>query len=156
PASAMTNYLQRLTGYGMAGVVREAILPIHWGGGSNGKSVIFEVLQHVFGPDYCCAGARELLSANDGAHPTYLADLHGKRLVLFAETMEGGRLNEANIKQLTGRDAVKARRMREDFWEFQPSHKIWVATNHKPNIRGGDEGIWRRVRLLPYAVRFWD
>ncbi len=61
---------------------------------------------------------------------------------------------ESFIKEMTGGDPLKARRMREDFWQFLPTHKIWLAANHKPVIRGQDFGIWRRVKLIPFNVRF--
>ena len=58
------------------------------------------------------------------------------------------------MKQLTGGDPVTARRMREDFWQYQPEFKLWLATNHKPQIRGTDHAIWRRIRLIPFDVTF--
>jgi putative DNA primase/helicase len=85
-------------------------------------------------------------------HPTELATLFGKRLVVDSETAEGDRLNEALVKQLTGADRISARRMREDFWDFAPTHKILVYTNHKPEIRETKHAIWRRVKLVPFDV----
>jgi putative DNA primase/helicase len=153
----LVAYFQRLCGYSLTGDVREQMLPILWGEGSNGKSVVISTVHHVLGDEYTSAGARELLmSGHFEPHPTFLADLFGKRLVTLLETREDGRLNEALIKQLTGGDAVRARRMKEDFWQFRPTHKIWLATNHRPVVRGTDHGIWRRLRLLPFTVKFWD
>jgi putative DNA primase/helicase len=157
--ASLVDYLRRLCGYCLTGTTGEQILPIFWGEGSNGKSLVFEVVRFVLGTEYVGVGANELLGSGNGnyePHPTYLADLFGRRLVTLAETREGGRLNEAQIKKLTGGDRIKARGMREDFWEFTPTHKIWLATNHKPDVRGTDHGIWRRLRLLPFTVRFWD
>ena len=85
-------------------------------------------------------------------HPTALADLHGKRLVVLSETADGDRLDEGTVKALTGGDKIRARRMREDHWEFKPSHLPIIVTNHRPRVRGTDEGIWRRLRLVPFAV----
>jgi putative DNA primase/helicase len=153
----LVAYLQRLCGYGLTGDVREQILPIFWGDGSNGKSLIFKTVLRVMGRDYADVGADELMGGGQSnPHPTYLADLFGKRLVTLAETREGGRLNETLIKKLTGGELLKARRMKEDLWSFAPTHKVWLATNHKPEVRGNDHGIWRRLRLLPFNVRFWD
>jgi putative DNA primase/helicase len=78
------------------------------------------------------------------------------RLVVASETSEGKRLNESLIKDLTGSERLRGRRMREDFWEFAPTHKVVLLTNHKPAVRGNDDGIWRRPRLVPFEVRFWD
>jgi putative DNA primase/helicase len=89
-------------------------------------------------------------------HPTELAALRGMRLVTAIETGEGRRLNEPLIKQLTGGDRIAARFMHGDFFTFTPTHKLWLATNHKPTIRGTDVGIWRRIKLIPFAVQIPD
>jgi putative DNA primase/helicase len=81
-----------------------------------------------------------------------VADLFGVRLAVLHESDEGRRLAEGTVKRLTGGDRVKARRMREDFWHFDPSHMFVMSTNHKPPVRGTDEGIWRRLRLVPWDV----
>jgi len=87
-----------------------------------------------------------------GFHPTGVADLFRRRLAVTHETDAGRRLAEGTVKRLTGGDRIKARRMREDFWEFEPSHTVVMVTNHRPVVRGDDEGIWRRVRLIPFEV----
>ena len=87
-----------------------------------------------------------------GRHPTERADLFGMRLVAANESGDGGRLSEETVKQLTSRESIRARRMREDSREFTPSHTVILATNHKPEIRGTDYGIWRRVCLVPFSV----
>jgi putative DNA primase/helicase len=152
----LVEYFRRMCGYCLTGDVSEQILPVFWGTGSNGKSLIFELVRSVMGADYAGTGARELIRGRDSSHPTYIADLFGMRLVTLAETREGGGINETLIKELTGGENLKARRMREDFWSFTPTHKLWLATNHKPAVRGTDHGIWRRLRLLPFEVKFWD
>jgi putative DNA primase/helicase len=93
-----------------------------------------------------------LMARKDNTHPTDRTDLFGKRLVVAIETETGRRLNETMVKELTGGDRIRARRMREDNWEFQPTHTIIMATNHKPVIRGTDRGIWRRLKLIPFTV----
>jgi putative DNA primase/helicase len=88
----------------------------------------------LLGPDYAMkAPPNFLMLRSHEAHPTELADLHGKRLVAAIETGEGIRINEVLAKELTGKDPIRARRMREDFWEFLPTHKPWLATNHRPS-----------------------
>jgi putative DNA primase/helicase len=89
-------------------------------------------------------------------HPTEIAGLFGKRLAVATETAEGGRLNEALAKELTGSDMLTARRMREDFWQFRPTHKLLLITNHKPKLTGRDNAIRRRLRLIPFTRRFTD
>ena len=72
--------------------------------------------------------------------------------MVASETGEGARVNETLVKELTGSDVIRSRRMREDFWQFEPTHKIIVATNHRPAVRGTDHAIWRRLRLVPFDV----
>jgi hypothetical protein len=91
------------------------------------------------------------VSHND-RHPTERADLCGKRFVAAIETEQGRKLAEVFVKEATGGDPIRARRMREDFWEFQPTHKVFLATNHKPIITGTDTAIWERIRLVPFTV----
>ena len=76
--------------------------------------------------------------------------------MVCVETDENRRLAEGLVKELTGGDTIKARRMREDFWSFKPSHTAILITNHKPEVRGTDNGIWRRLRLLPFTVTIPD
>jgi putative DNA primase/helicase len=99
----------------------------------------------------------DLLMASQGErHPTEMADLFGMRLVVASETQQGPRLNEARIKDMTGGEPIRARRMREDFWQFPPTHKVFLLTNHKPVVTGTDYGIWRRLRLVPFEAVFYD
>ena len=149
----MIRFVQRLFGSALVGQVFDHVLPILWGKGANGKSVLVETMLHVFGPDYGCKAVSDLLLAKrNDSHPTERADLHGKRLVACTETDENRRLAEALVKELTGGDTIKARRMREDFWSFKPSHTAVLVTNHKPEVRGTDLGTWRRLRLVPFSV----
>jgi putative DNA primase/helicase len=92
------------------------------------------------------------LLARGEVHTTGIADLQGARLVVSSEIDEGRRLAEATVKQLTGGDKIKARFMRQDFFEFEPTHKLFIAANHRPIIRGTDHAIWRRIRLIPFDV----
>ncbi len=145
-------YLQQLAGYALSGHRGEHILPILWGGGANGKTTFLGTLQHMLG-DYAGTAAPGLLIARGGnEHPTGLADLQGRRLVVVSETGEAGRLNEEQVKALTGGDRITARRMQMDFYQFDPSHMLILQTNHKPRVTGTDEGIWRRLRLIPFTV----
>jgi putative DNA primase/helicase len=149
----LIDFWQRLCGYAMAGVVRDHILPVAYGSGSNGKSTILGALLEVFGPDYAMKAGPDLFMAkNHETHPTDRTDLFRKRLVAAIESEQGHRLNETMVKELTGGDRIRARRMREDFWEFSPTHTFIMGTNHKPAVRGTDRGIWRRLKLVPFSV----
>lgn len=152
PDPEMRTYLARLLGHSMEGRVTEHVLPIFHGPGANGKST-FTNLQIAALGDYADAADPELLTARTfDAHPTGTADLFGMRLAVLHESDHGRRLAEGTVKRLTGGDRIKARRMREDFWHFDPSHTFLMLTNHKPLIGGTDEGIWRRIHLVPWDV----
>lgn len=147
----LVGFVQRLAGYALTGNVAEHVLPICYGVGANGKSTLFELLAHVMGDCAMTAPPKLLLRRRSDQHPTELADLRGVRLVLTSESGDGDALDEERVKMLTGGDRIRARYCRQDFFEFQPTHKIIIATNHKPRVRGGDEGIWRRLKLIPFA-----
>jgi putative DNA primase/helicase len=149
----MIGFVQRLFGVALTGDVSEQILPIFYGCGANGKSTILTAILEMMGEDYAIMAPPGLLTIKRGeTHPTERAALFGKRLVVDMESAEGARLNEAWVKQLTGSDKISARRMREDFWTFAPTHKVVMGTNHRPEIRETKNAIWRRVKLVPFTV----
>jgi P4 family phage/plasmid primase-like protien len=148
----LIDFVQRLFGYSLTGEVSEQVLVFLYGTGANGKSTFLLILQSLLG-EYATQAAPELLLTKKGdAHPTEVADLFGRRVAVSTEVEAGRSWSEVQIKQLTGGDRIKARFMRKDFFEFQPTHKLFVAANHKPRVRGTDHGIWRRIRLVPFSV----
>jgi P4 family phage/plasmid primase-like protien len=151
-------FIHRVVGLMLTGDIREQILLIFWGKGSNGKSTLVNVLLELLGRDYSMKAAPDLLvsRSGDSHHPTERMDLFGRRLAVCSETPQGKRLNEVIVKEWTGGEPVRGRRMKEDSWEFLPTHKIVLCTNHKPEVTGRDEGIWRRLRLVPFEVTFWN
>lgn len=152
PDEGMRDFIRSLLGHTLQGKVTAHILPIFFGDGANGKSTLMDAVMNAAG-DYADAGDPDLLRARTfDAHPTGIADLFGRRLVLLHESDAGVRLAEGTVKRLTGGDRLKARRMREDFWSFNPSHTFVMLTNHKPIVGGTDEGIWRRLKLIPFAT----
>ena len=150
PSDALRAFFKKLCGYAFSGNVSEHILAVLYGTGANGKSTILNALLSAAG-DYGMQAAPDLLVAKKGSHPTEVADLFGMRLVASIEVEDGRRLAESLVKQLTGGDKVRARRMRQDFWQFDPTHKSFMVVNHKPEVRGTDLGIWRRIRLIPFT-----
>ena len=151
-SAELVDYLQRIVGYALTGEVREHVLGFFFGGGANGKSTFLSTLHAMLG-DYASPAPRGLLFRSRGErHPTELASLHGRRFVTCSEIEEGQAFDEALVKDITGGDPIECRRMREDFWSFAPTHKLFLAGNHKPTVRGDDEGIWRRMRLVPWTV----
>lgn len=152
PDDEVRAFVQRYLGHSLLGAVQEHVLAVFYGSGANGKGTLTGTVEHVLG-DYAITPDPELLAEKTGNfHPTSAADLFGARLAIVQEFDEGRRLAEGTVKRLTGGDMIRARRMREDFWEFPPSHTFVLATNYKPVVRGTDEGIWRRLRLVPFDV----
>ncbi len=152
----LADYLQRIVGYCMTGNVSERALFIFFGLGSNGKGTFLRVLQDVMG-DYAQPAPQGMLEENHSDdHPSRIASLHGARLAICAEVEKGRKLAEGLVKDLTGADRLAARRMREDFWYFYPTHKLILQGNYKPIISGTDFGIWSRVHIIPWNAKFQD
>ena len=145
-------FLQRFLGYCLTGITHEHAMAFAYGTGANGKSVLLHTVTGIIG-DYAVVAPMETFTATpNDRHPTDLAMLRGARLVTAQETEEGRRWAEAKIKALTGGDPITARFMRQDFFTFQPSFKLFIAGNHKPGLRGVDEAMRRRLNLVPFVV----
>lgn len=147
------GYLRRLVGYLLAADVSDQSLHFLYGLGANGKSVFCEVLQRLLG-DYAITVSPDLIMLRrHGGIPNDVARLRGVRAALMNETSQGSRFDEAKLKDLTGGDTLTARFLHQEFFDFRPSHRILIRGNHKPAIAGNDEGIWRRLRLVPFTVQ---
>ena len=151
----LIGFVQRLLGYCLTGDVSEQKLPIFWGTGANGKSTLLNAVMDTVGADYTMQAMPDfLMERRHESHPTEKASLFGKRFVACVETEASRKLAESTVKTLTGGEKIMARRMREDFWEFEPTHKLILCTNHKPIVAGNDHAIWRRLLLVPFTQRF--
>lgn len=152
PNENVRREVQRNLGLALVGESLSQILPVWYGTGANGKSTTARVLQAVLG-DYAAQAAPSLIMLRRfDAHPTEIADLWGRRVVFASEIRAGARLDEARVKELTGGEAIKARYMRGDFFQFPQTWTLFLAVNHRPSIAGTDHAIWRRVRLIPWEV----
>lgn len=145
-------YLQRACGYSLTGLVTEQKFFFLWGEGQNGKNVLVETILGLLG-EYGAVAQAGLISSGDGEHPTALASLRGARLVMADETGQGKRMNDARIKMLTGSARVRARYMRQDFFEYDSSMKLWILGNNKPKISDSSAGMWRRMQLVPFVAQ---
>lgn len=151
PDPEMRDYLQLEAGAATTGYSTEG-LSVHYGAGANGKSRFWGAISDTLG-DYATVPHKSLIVAQrHDEHGTETAKLFRKRLAVASETDSGAKLADEKVKNLTGNDRLTGRRMREDPWEFQPSHTLILFSNHKPQVQGQDEGIWRRLRLVPWTV----
>jgi len=150
----LVRYLQRVCGYALTGDVREQIMFLFNGSGSNGKDTFLTAVQHAMGDYAGLAAPNLLIESKSDRHPTEVADLAGVRLAIASESNEKGRLNEVAVKRFVGSEKLKARMMRQDFFEFDVQFKLVLMTNHRPIIEGDDYGIWRRLHLVPFNAIF--
>ncbi len=149
---SLIQFIQRAVGYALTGDTQEQCLFLLHGTGANGKTTLLEAIRALMGDYARTADFATFLAKNHDAIRNDLAALKAARLVSASEVERGRRLNEPLVKQLTGGDRITARFLHAEFFEFAPQFKLFLAANHKPEIRGMDEGIWRRVRLIPFEV----
>lgn len=151
PDPDVRSFVQRVFGHALVGQVIEHVLPIFTGTGLNGKSTLVDLVGDAFG-DYAIAAEPDLLVDRGAVHTTGQADLLGVRLATCSETDDKRRLAAATVKRLTGGDKIRARRMRQDFIEFDASHSVLLVTNFKPKVSADDPALWRRLRVVPFDV----
>lgn len=151
PDEDTREFLRRYVGLGLCGRVLEHNLAILRGEGRNGKGVLYGAIGDALG-GYAAVAEPDLFMAREGAHPTGEMDLLGMRWVVVSESERDRRLAEANVKRLTGGDEIKARKMRQDFVSFTPSHTAALVTNHLPKVSGDDPALWARLRVVPFDV----
>lgn len=152
----LIDWIHRFCGYILTGSTQEQVFLFCYGEGANGKSVFIELLKHVLG-DYACVIAPETLAdakRRAGSATPDLAALIGTRLAVCSETEENTGLAESLVKSLVGGDTMPVRELHARQGQFRPAFKLVMAGNHKPVVRGNDNGIWRRIRLIPFNKTF--
>ncbi|NMC31566.1 MAG: hypothetical protein GYA36_03765 [Veillonellaceae bacterium] len=149
-------YLQKYIGYSLSGSTEDQSWLLLYGTGSNGKSTLLDVLRLLLGEYACNVPTSTLLAKKNDAASNDIAMMKGSRVVTAAESEAGRHLAEGLIKQVTGGDQVSARFMFREFFSYVPECKIFFATNHRPNIKGTDDGTWRRMRSIPFTQQFRD
>ena len=156
PDEAVRDMVQMHAGSALVGVVTHLKLPVLYGQGNNGKSTIIVALMDTLGKDYACMLDAEILTStgqNSRSDSMYhVADLHGKRLVIINELEESATLKTSALKKIISSDPVKARRPREMPFDFVPSYKAFLLTNHRPKLRTVDAGTMRRLALVPFDI----
>lgn len=151
--AGLIEYLQKAFGYSLTGSTKEQDIFIPFGTGANGKSTALNTVMALLGQDYAKqTSATALLTKQNETAGEEIAILAGSRFVATIEVDDGRRLAESLVKQLTGGDRVRARFLFSNSFEFLPTFKLWLATNHRPKVTGTDKGIWRRIKLIPFNV----
>ncbi|WP_340640635.1 phage/plasmid primase, P4 family [Bacillus atrophaeus] len=147
------EFLQKAIGYSLTGETTEQVMFFLFGNGRNGKSTFINTVQHLLG-DYGRQTNSDtfIKKKNDTSINNDIARLDGARFVSAVESEEGQQLSESLVKQITGGEKMSARFLRQEYFEFTPEFKVFFTTNHKPIVKGSDEGIWRRIRLVPFTV----
>jgi putative DNA primase/helicase len=150
--NTLIQYLQRCIGYALTGDISEQVMFVLFGSGANGKTTLLEAVRHILGEYAVQVPVRTLMIKRGDGVSNDIARLKGLRFVTASEVEAGQRLAEAQVKQLTGGGTLQARFLYHEPFEFEPTHKLFMDCNHKPEIRGTDEAIWRRIRLIPFNV----
>jgi putative DNA primase/helicase len=149
---ALIRFVQRVHGCCLTGDITEQVLFVYYGRGANGKSTLLDTLSWIMG-DYAGQAPPSLVTSNrHQEHPTEIADLHGKRLVIASETETDAQFRLQLIKRLTGDSKLKARYMRRDYFEFDRTFKLVLMTNNKPVVVENSEAVWRRLKLVPFST----
>ncbi|WP_036124901.1 phage/plasmid primase, P4 family [Lysinibacillus sphaericus] len=149
----LIEYMQRLIGYSLTGEISEQSMVFLIGGGSNGKSTFINTIKDLMGEYGKQAKSDTFIKKKETGANNDIARLVGARFVSAIESEDGEQLSEAFVKQITGGEPVLARFLRQEYFEFIPEFKVFFTTNHKPVIKGVDEGIWRRVKLVPFNLQ---
>ncbi|MBJ8038109.1 DNA primase family protein, partial [Bacillus cereus] len=149
----LMEYMQRLMGYSLTGEITEQIMVFLIGGGSNGKSTFINIIKDLLGDYGKQAKSDTFIKKKETGANNDIARLVGSRFVSAIESEDGEQLSETFVKQITGGEPILARFLRQEFFEFIPEFKVFFTTNHKPVIKGVDEGIWRRIRLIPFNLQ---
>lgn len=155
PAAEMRLYIQQACGYSLTGLTTEQCMFILYGGGSNGKSTFVEALEFIL-KDYHIKAAMTTFSIRESDNTSDLARMRSARFVTVSENDENARLSEGLIKTATGDREITARFLYQNPFTYTPFFKVWMCVNHRPIIRGQDDGIWRRLKLIPFEVKITD
>ena len=149
----LIEYVQKVIGLAAIGKVYEEFIIIAYGDGANGKSTFWNTIARVLGT-YSGKISSDILTMGNkvNAQPE-MAELKGKRLIIASEMQEGVRLNTAMVKQLCSTDEIQACKKYKDPFHFVPSHQVVLYTNHLPKVGANDDGIWRRLKVIPFNAK---
>jgi putative DNA primase/helicase len=151
-------FIQRAIGYTLTAKTNEQAIFFCYGTGANGKSTLFNIIAALLG-DYSRKISFDSLLEKQKSGSTATSDLArlaGARFVYASEPDVGKSLSESLLKELTSSEPITVRELYKPEFEFKPEFKLWIAANHKPQIKGQDHGIWRRIKLIPFEVTIPD
>ena len=150
----LIDYVQKICGLAAIGKVYIEGIIISYGDGGNGKSTFWNTIARVLGSYYGKISADALTTNCKRNVKPELAELRGKRLIIASESQEGARLNDSEIKELCSTDDIRAEKKFKDPFDFTPTHTLVLYTNHLPKVKGTDDGIWRRIIVIPFNHKF--
>ncbi len=150
----LMDYIQKMVGYALTGDVSLQTFFILHGGGANGKSTFVETIYRMMGNYAAITPTSTLTAKRGGEIPNDVARLKGTRFVISSELERSKVLDEALVKIVTSDEPISARFLHREFFEFKPTAKVFLSTNYKPTIKGTDDGIWRRIKLIPFEHKF--
>jgi len=150
----LIDFIQKAVGYGLTGDVSQQVFFILHGDGANGKSTFVETFYKILGSYAAITPTSTLIAKRGNEIPNDVARLKGARFIISSELERSKTLDEALVKRFTSEEPISARFLRQEFFEFKPTGKIYLSTNYKPTIKGTDDGIWRRIRLIPFEHKF--
>lgn len=156
----LITFVQRAVGYSLLGTNEQSVMMIVHGvggheNGSNGKSVFVETLRSILGDYAVTIDPETIMVKRFGSDSKSLADiasLKGTRMAVTSESESGARLNESLVKRMTGGEEMRGKNLYAQPFSFKPTSVLWMSTNHKPIVRGSDEGIWRRLLFIPFTA----
>ncbi|HEM4736689.1 TPA: DNA primase [Streptococcus suis] len=149
----LIDYVQMVVGMAAIGKVYQEHMIIAYGGGANGKSTFWNTIARVLGSYSGKLSADALTMSNKRNVKPEMAELKGKRLIIASEMDEGMRLNTGLVKQLCSTDEIYAEKKYKDPFHFVPSHTLVLYTNHLPKVGANDDGIWRRLIVIPFNAK---
>lgn len=158
PDEEIRGYVQRMMGYFLTGITSEQSFFFWYGQGGNGKGELIKIIQGIMGDGYCRSELPTVLmdkTYNQGVEIA-IGRMLGARLIVTSEPSSNFTLAEGTVKLLTGQDKLAGRKLYREGFNFDPTHKIMMNGNHKPRVKSGDEGTWRRIKLIPFDAQIGE
>jgi putative DNA primase/helicase len=154
---SLIDFVHRALGLSLTGLTKEQVFFLCYGSGANGKSTLLQTVRNVLGDYGMNARIESFVSkgpSGSSTIPNDIMEMKGRRYVITSEPSSTVTLDESRLKMLTGGENTRARLLNKNEEEFTPVPKIWISFNKKPNIRDDTNSFWRRVRFIPFTVKF--